>query len=73
MPASPLPSAVLLEIDLGDDELMIRQFADGMVTLEHGEPRLLLNAEQWQQVLDGFVRLSAQSLAIALVEPVLER
>lgn len=44
-------STVLLELDLGDDELVVRQFSDGMYTLQHSEPRLLLNEEQMREVI----------------------
>jgi hypothetical protein len=54
----------LLRIDLGDDELIVRQFSDGVVTLEHSEPRLLLNERQWREVLIEFVKLANPPNAI---------
>lgn len=53
--AAQLPAPeTLLELDLGDDELVVKQHPDGMVTFEHAEPRLLVNEEQFKQILDAF-------------------
>ena len=44
-------SEVLLEVDLGDDELVVRQFSDGMFTLAIGAGQLLMNQEQMREVV----------------------
>lgn len=46
-------SLVLLELDFGDNELIVRQHPDGMYTLDVSDPRLVLSAQDFQRVVDG--------------------
>ena len=59
---------ILLELDFGDADLVVRLHPDGMYTIDIPEPRLLLNEEQYVKVLKGFAFL-AQCLT---TEPLLE-
>ncbi len=45
---------ILLELEFGDSELVVRRHPDGMVTIDIPEPRLLVNEAQFQQIVKGF-------------------
>ena len=48
----------LVEVELGDTDLVVTEHADGMFTfMIDGDVRLLLNAEQMRTVLRGFMTM----------------
>ena len=48
---------VLLELDFSDDELVVRQHPDGLYTIDMALGRLVLNEEQFGEVVTGFVEI----------------
>ena len=51
---APEPPTTLLEVDLGDSELVVREHPDGMFTLDMPEPRLVAGPEHFEQIVRGF-------------------
>ena len=53
---------ILLELDFSDDELVVRQHPDGMFTIDMALGRLVLNEQQFFQVLEGFIEVASKVL-----------
>lgn len=51
------PPEVLLELDFGDDELIVERFSDGMYAVRTGDGQLLVGPEDFKKVLAGFNNL----------------
>ena len=62
-------SGVLLELDFSDDELVVRQHPDGLYTIDMSIGRLVLNEEQFQQVVEGFTKLNRRLIAYGVMPP----
>jgi hypothetical protein len=60
-PAAALPVRDWLEADFGDAEFTVREFPDGMfvVQIDAGN-RLLVNADQMQVLVGGFMALGRE-------------
>lgn len=50
----PLRSTVLGGVDLGDDEIQVHEFSDGMFAIRHAGGRTLANAAQMQEIVGLF-------------------
>lgn len=53
----PAQPTTLLEVDLGDTALVVREHADGLLTIEVNDERLIVNADQFHTVVTGFVAI----------------
>jgi hypothetical protein len=57
----PAPAPVtLIELDFGDADLTVKHFPDGMYTVSVDGERLLVNKEQFQQIVQRFTELGVE-------------
>jgi len=56
----PPPAVTLLEADFGDAELVVKEHADGMVTIDLDDTRLLVNEAQFQTIVGGFAKIGKE-------------
>jgi len=56
-PQATLAREPLLEVELGDSELVVREHPDGLFTIDVNDERLVVNAEQLQPIVVGFARI----------------
>lgn len=52
--ASTAERGILIEVDFGDTELVVRRHPDGMVTIEIPEERVVISEADFQRVLRAF-------------------
>ena len=61
----PRPNVVpapvtLLEADFADSELLEKEHADGMFTVDLDDTRLVVNEAQFQTIVVGFVKIGKE-------------
>lgn len=49
--------APILEVDLGDAELVLREHPDGLFTLRLNDEEIVVNGEQLQTIVGGFLQV----------------